>query len=120
MSPDQFPPHKDWVRLRHMLEAAEQALGFTAGRARADLDADPMLRRAVVHCLQEIGEAAARVSAGTQARVPAAWKSMIGMRNRLVHAYFEINLDAVWKAVTEDLEPLSEALRPIVGDQGQP
>lgn len=120
MSPEKrVTSREDWVRLRHMLEAAEQALMFVAGRTRADLETDAMLRRAVVHCLQEIGEAACRVTAATQAGVPIPWKSIVGMRNRLVHAYFEIDLDAVWKAMMEDLEPLSEALRPVVGDEGR-
>jgi uncharacterized protein with HEPN domain len=52
----------DTVRLRHMLDAARQAIGFTAGRERSSLDSDVMFRRAVVNCIQEIGEAAVRVS----------------------------------------------------------
>ena len=55
-------PKADEVRLRHMLDAGREALGYAQGRSRADLDCDTMLARAVVRCLEIIGEAAARTS----------------------------------------------------------
>lgn len=96
----------DRVRLMHMLEAAQQALDFSRGRDRHSLDTDLMYRRAVVNCIQEIGEAAVQVSEATRDLVPALpWKKVVGMRNRLVHVYFNINLDLVWEVVAKDLTP---------------
>lgn len=92
-----MPPEMDAadrVPLLHMLDAGRDALQFSAGRHRADLDADPMYRRAVLHCIQEIGEAAVRVTEPTRAQVPELpWKQIVGMRHRMVHVYFAINLD---------------------------
>ena len=98
---------KDWTRLRHMLDAAREALAFARGRTRADLDDDPMFRRAVLHCIQEVGEAASRVTPETRALIPdLPWPDVVRMRNRLVHAYFVVDHDIVWRVLTTELEPL--------------
>lgn len=102
----------DRIRLRHMMEAAEQALEFAQGRTRADLDSNVMFRRAVVHCLQEIGEAATHVTPPGRLAVPALpWQKIVGTRHRLVHVYFAVNLDLVWETLAGDLPPLVLVLR---------
>ena len=98
---------EDLIRVRHMIESAEAALRFVAGRTRLDLDADQMLLFAVVRAVEILGEAAGKVSLGTRAAhgdIP--WPAIIGMRNRLVHAYFNINLDVVWTAATKEIPAL--------------
>lgn len=111
----------DRIRLTHMLDAARQALSFARNRRRYDLDADAMLRRAVLHCIQEIGEAASKVSAAGRARaVDVPWKQIVGMRQRLVHDYFEINLDLVWLVLDRDLVPLTQALETVLAVWDQP
>lgn len=85
-------PGDDRIRALHMLEAAREALRFCDGRTREDLDRDGLLRRAVLHCLQEIGEAASKMSAPVRERLPdVPWVQMVGMRHRLVHVYWVIN-----------------------------
>lgn len=105
----------DVIRLRHMLESAEEAVGFARGRSRADLDDDRMLTLAVVRAIEIVGEAAANLSTETRAACPGLpWPNIIGMRNRLVHAYFDIDLDRVWETITDDLPALIEELRAII------
>jgi uncharacterized protein with HEPN domain len=105
---------RDGVRLKHMIDAGEDALRFVSGRARADLDRDVMLRFALVHAVQIIGEAASKVSAEGRAELPdVPWPTIIGMRNRLVHAYFDINLDILWSTVQDVVPSLLERLRAI-------
>lgn len=105
-------PENDVVRLQHMLDAAEQAFRFCAGRGRADLDDDVMLRFALVHAITVVGEAAAKVSTPTREALPGiAWGSIVGMRNRLVHAYFDVDSDVLWESVNEGLPPLAAQLR---------
>jgi uncharacterized protein with HEPN domain len=107
---------EDRVRVRHMIEAAESALQFVAGRARPDLDTDRMLLFAVVRAVEIIGEAASKVSAETRAaHASIPWGAIIGMRNRLVHAYFEIDADVVWVAVTDEIPALLSRLR-VLGE----
>ena len=104
---------EDVTRIRHMIEAAESALRFVAGRQRADLDNDEMLRFALVQAVQIIGEAASKISPETRAAIPLPWNDIMFMRNRLVHAYFDINHEVVWKTVTEDIPPLLSILRTV-------
>lgn len=108
-------PKDDEVRLRHMLDAGREALAFVAGKAHGDLEADRMLVLALVKCVEIIGEAASKTSAPTRnrySRIP--WASIIGMRNRLIHAYFDVDLDRVWDTIEHDLPPLVAELERIV------
>lgn len=99
-----------------MAEAAQTALNFCAGRERADLDSDAMLRMAVLHVVQIIGEAASRVSDEGRAAAPAIeWPVMVAMRNRLVHAYFDVNTEILWATVRLSLPELLTRLRAIEG-----
>lgn len=94
MSPD------DRWRVLHMIEAAEQALAFVHKRKRTDLECDPMLRLALTRAIKIVGEAAAQVSEAGRTELSAIpWLQIVGMRNRLVHAYFDINLDILWDTV---------------------
>jgi uncharacterized protein with HEPN domain len=109
-------PEADTVRLRHMLQAAELALRFCAGRQRADLDADDMLRFALVHAVMVVGEAASKVSDATRRELAdIRWPAMIGMRHRLVHAYFEIDAAVLWQSATEGMRALAARLRSALG-----
>jgi uncharacterized protein with HEPN domain len=72
---------------------------------------------AFVRLLEVIGEAASKVSEQGQEAFPEIdWANIVGMRNRLIHAYFDISLVIVWRTISEDLPPLIELLRPIVGN----
>lgn len=105
-------PPDDRVRWQHMIDAASDALSFVAGRDRADLDRDRMLLFAVVRAVEVIGEAASKISLETRAAHPGIpWAAIIGMRNRIVHAYFDINTDIVWVAVTQEIPALLSQLR---------
>ena len=105
----------DHIRLRHMHDAAQQALLFIQGETRGSLDENIMLVFALVKAIEIIGEAASQVSAGFQEAHPQIpWQVIIGMRNRLIHAYFDVNLDIVWETVTEDLPPLIAELERLV------
>ena len=105
----------DRVRLLHMVDAAETALGFISGRQRADLDTDTMLRFALVRAVEIIGEAASRMSSECRERSPdIPWSLMVSMRNRLVHAYFDINRDILWNTVQKELPTLLPKLRELL------
>jgi uncharacterized protein with HEPN domain len=102
----------DRQRLEHMLRAAQDAVTISTGRRRDELDQDILLQHALVHCVQLIGEAAARVTDAGRARAPEIpWSRMAGMRHILVHAYFKIDYDAVWRAVTEHVPLIADALK---------
>jgi uncharacterized protein with HEPN domain len=97
----------DHDRLRHMLDAARAAVEFADGRSPAELEADRMLQFALIRAVEVIGEAAGRVSSAYQAAHPEIpWKTMTGMRNRLIHGYLEVDLEILWQTVTMDLPGL--------------
>ena len=105
----------DPTRLRHMLDAAVAAREFVEGRTRGDLDTDRMLSFAVVRAVEIIGEAASNVSRdGRQLYGAIEWPKIVAMRHRIVHAYYDVDLDIVWQVVTEDLPPLIAELEQIV------
>lgn len=102
---------EDQHRIRHILDAVRTARGFVADKRREDLDTDLMLALAVVKCVEIIGEAAANLSQeGKDAYPTIPWRSIVAMRNRLIHAYFDVNLDLVWDTTQVDLPALLEAL----------
>ena len=108
-------PKDDLVRLRHMLDAARKARGFTQDRERSDLESDEMLSLAVVRLLEVIGEATAHVSEAVQAANPQVpWRQITGARNRLIHGYFDVDLDVVWAILQGDLPPLIAHLERIL------
>lgn len=105
-------PPDDEVRLRHLTESAETAIRFVENRQRRDLDDDEMLRLALTKLVEIVGEAAKQVTPATQATLPAVpWSAAARMRDRLVHHYFDIDLDVLWSTVTADLPALLEQLQ---------
>lgn len=90
-----------------MRDAAQEALTFAAGRDRPELDRDRMLVLTLVKSIEIVGEAASRVSEDARSRLGAIpWEEITGMRNRLIHAYFDVDLDRVWDTIEVDLPPL--------------
>ena len=105
----------DVTLLRDMLEAGRQAIASEQARGREDLDRDLVWTWGLTKCLEIIGEAASRLSDELHARsADIPWAQIIGMRNRLVHAYFEVDRDQVWRTITEDLPPLVEQLERLL------
>jgi uncharacterized protein with HEPN domain len=105
----------DRIRLQHMLDAANEALTFIQGKIRADLDSDRMLVLSLIRELEIIGEAASKISAETRSQNPSIpWQDISGMRNRLIHAYFDVDLDTVWSTVSRDLPTLKAELERIL------
>ncbi|MGQ9575633.1 MAG: HepT-like ribonuclease domain-containing protein [Thermoguttaceae bacterium] len=105
----------DLVRLRHMLDAANEAQKFIHGRRREDLDHDRQLVWALVKAVEIIGEAASQLSDEAKTELPGLpWPKIIGMRHRLVHAYFDINLDILWQTIIAGLPPIVTELKRLI------
>jgi uncharacterized protein with HEPN domain len=113
--------HEDAVRLRHLLDASRKARAFTRGRVRADLDRDEMLGLAVVRLLEIIGEAARAVSDDFKEEHPEIpWKAIVGARNRMIHRYFDVDLDIVWEIVETDLPDVVSKVEALLDEIGLP
>ncbi len=105
----------DLTRLRHMLDASLEAVSFLG-----DIDADGLAEnrlvcQAVVRSLEILGEAASQISAAYRdAHTEVPWQMIIGMRNRIVHAYFDIDYEVVEKTVKQDLPALIPQLKKLI------
>jgi len=108
-------PPDDRTRILHMIEAAETVATFIAQRNRTDLDQDRMLLFALVRAIEILGEAASKVSRQTRMAAPSVpWSQIVAMRNRLVHAYFDIDRDILWKTAVEEVPHLLGLLTPLI------
>jgi len=102
--------------LGHILEAIERIDAYLAGVDQTWFLRDAMVQDAVIRNLEVVGEAARRLSAEFVATTPhIPWRDIAGMRNRLAHGYFAINLLTVWNVTQKDLPTLLKQVRDIVG-----
>jgi uncharacterized protein with HEPN domain len=105
----------DLIRIRHMLDSAKEAISFIKDRERSDLDTDRMLVLSLIKSIEIMGEAASKVTKESRDVYPdVPWLNIIGMRNRLIHVYFDIDLDRVWDTITDDLPPVIAILERII------
>ena len=111
MSENRLPDYLD-----HMRQAATDACSFVEGLGKADFLEDKRTQQAVIMSLIIIGEAATKAMDGhaefTLAHPEVPWRAMRGMRNRIAHGYFDINLEVVWETVQT---ALPELLRKLPG-----
>lgn len=99
--------NRDLVRLHHMLDSAKTICKFTETRNRQDLDTDRFFASAIMREFEVLGEAASAISTKTRAQFPGIpWKVIIGMRNQLIHVYFDIDHNIVWKTIQTALPEL--------------
>jgi uncharacterized protein with HEPN domain len=105
----------DLMFIGHMVDMAKRAQRMVAGASRADLDTDDKLQLALVRALQIIGEAAWRTSEAFQNAHPSIpWRQISAFRHRVVHDYFAVDYDVVWKIATMELQPLIDKLEPLL------
>jgi uncharacterized protein with HEPN domain len=106
---------EDKVRLRHMLDAALEIQQYVQSSKREDLNQDRKLVHSLVRLFEIIGEAASQVSEELREDIPEIpWLVIISMRNRLIHAYFSINLDVVWSTSKDDIPLLITELKKLL------
>jgi len=103
--------------INHMQQAATDACSFVEGLSKDDFLTDKRSQQAVVMSLIIVGEAATKVmdryAEFAEAHSEVPWRSMRGMRNRIAHGYFEINLDVVWDTIQTALPELLKQLSAV-------
>jgi uncharacterized protein with HEPN domain len=102
--------------LRDIVEYAEKAERFIGGLPSADaLGKDERTLLAVIRCLEVIGEAAKRIPPDLRRKHPGVpWRGMMGMRDKVIHGYFGVDAEVVWRTVREDLPLLRAAMAELV------
>lgn len=72
---------------------------------------------AVIRCIEVLGEAAGKIPDSVRAKFPSVpWGAMMGMRNKMVHEYFGIDLIILWQTVKEDIPPLKQVVQEALGE----
>jgi len=101
--------------LRHIVVEADYLIGQSAGLSFESFAADETLRRAFVRSLEIVGEAAKKVPQEFRAQHAAVdWRAMAGMRDRLIHDYFGVDVELVWDVVRTRIPDLRRQLASIL------
>ena len=109
-----MPKHDAGITLAQMRDHVREALSIAKGKSRMDLNQDRLLNLSLTRLLEILGEAANRVPDEVRAKHPdIPWSQLVGLRNRLIHAYDDIDLEILWEIVTQDLPPLAATLERI-------
>ncbi|MGB5531092.1 MAG: HepT-like ribonuclease domain-containing protein [Ignavibacteriaceae bacterium] len=105
----------DRIRIQHIIDASEEALSFVLNVDRENFFKNRMLILSIIKEIEIIGEAASKISEETKlqySHIP--WKDIVGMRNRLIHGYFDVNVELVWNTTKNNLPPLIKSLKEIL------
>ena len=108
---------RDLTRFHHMLDCARAISKFSIGKTREDLDTDRIFSSAIIREFEVLGEAASAISIQTRSQfLEIPWKKVVGMRNQLIHAYFDIDHDIVWRTIMDALPDLIKKIESAISD----
>ncbi len=108
----------DTVYLRHILDSIQQIEEYLRDVSKEQFMERRLLQDGVVRQLEIIGEASRNLSEETREKHPEVpWQQIIGMRNRIIHEYFDVDLEIVWEVVEKDLPDLKAQIQTILQEQ---
>ena len=108
------------IYLQDIVEAINRVESYVQDITRSQFEIDRMRFDAVVRNLEIIGEAVKRVPNSIRENHPnVAWRQIAGLRDRLIHAYFDIDIDIIWDVVQSELPILKSEIQRIVGEQNE-
>jgi uncharacterized protein with HEPN domain len=101
--------------LDDIVNAIEEVEAFTAGMSFEDFSKDKKTINAVVRSFEIIGEAAKVIPANIKKKhADVPWKKMAGMRDKLIHEYFGVDLEIIWVVIKDELPPIKPLIKKIV------
>lgn len=112
-------PQRDKLYLAHIAEAIQRTIAYTADLSYEQFLGDTMVQDAVLRNFQVIGEATKKLSTAIRHTHPdLPWREMAGMRDKIVHEYFGINLQIVWDVAHQDMPRLLPQIEAILLEPG--
>lgn len=101
---------RDSIYKRHIVDAISSIEDYVRGKTVDDFKNDRLLQDGVYRKLEIIGEASKRLSEDFKTKVDLPWKKIAGTRDKLIHDYFEVDVDAVWETISRDLKELKQKI----------
>lgn len=115
-----MPTNPDVVYLGHMASSVARISEFVGRVQREEFDREWTLQNALIRELEILGEAAGKLSTEfVEANPEVPWKEMTGLRHKLVHDYFEVDLDIVWRTATVNVPEIAAFVSNALGEKGQ-
>lgn len=103
--------------IEDMLEAISRVEQFTQGYREEEFERDALVSSAVIRQLEVLGEAAANIPEAVRANYAhIPWRRIVGLRNMLIHAYFQVDLGIIWQIITVNLPETKQQLKEMLED----
>jgi len=104
----------DLAYIEHILDCIRKIKEFTGGLSLKDFSVNELVQDAVIRNIEIIGEASKKISSDTkQIRYEIPWKEITGMRDKLIHDYLGVDVEVVWRTITEDIPALEKQIKGI-------
>jgi len=105
------------IFIKHILDSIKSIESFSKGVSKSDFMKDDLKASAIIRKLEIIGEAAKNISSEFRKKYPKIeWKEIAGLRDKLIHHYFGVNLERVWNVVKDDIPKLKKQISEILKD----
>lgn len=115
-----MPTNPDAVYLGHMASSVARIAEFVERVQRDEFDREWTLQNALIRELEILGEAAGKLSADfVTANPEIPWKEMTGLRHKLIHDYFEVDLDIVWRTATVNVPEIAAFVRTALDEKNR-
>jgi uncharacterized protein with HEPN domain len=101
----------DLVYIEHILDCIRKIKEFTNGLSLKDFSVNELVQDAVIRNIEIIGEASKKISSDTkQIFYEIPWREIAGMRDKLIHDYLGVDVEVVWRTITEDIPTLEKQI----------